>query len=169
MNRDIVSVLLGGFGTKATGSGEAMAIEGEATMTSSADVAAALTEAGTVSTHVSRCCSGRSVPCLCCTVQRFAWSTAGVRNTASTVLYAGLGSVSRSFVVLTSRVDNLCGSGIKARTGRRLSVLGILLACCTVPIDATERYTKIQRRVSSTTQFEVFSHTRWVCPCAFCY
>lgn len=46
-----------------------MAIEGEATMTSSADVAAALTEAGTVSTRNSRCCSGRSVPCLavpCC-------------------------------------------------------------------------------------------------------
>ncbi|CAN0537102.1 unnamed protein product, partial [Ectocarpus sp. 12 AP-2014] len=31
MNRDIVSVLLGGFGTKATAGGEAMAIEGEAT------------------------------------------------------------------------------------------------------------------------------------------
>eukprot|EP00904_Undaria_pinnatifida_P001419 jgi/Undpi1/11278/HiC_scaffold_30.g13576.m1 len=48
MNRDIVSVLLGGFGTKATGGGEAMAIEGEATMTNSSDVATALTEANSV-------------------------------------------------------------------------------------------------------------------------
>ncbi|CAM9474252.1 unnamed protein product [Pylaiella littoralis] len=48
MNRDIVSVLLGGFGTKATGGGEAMAIEGEATMTTSSDVATALTEANKV-------------------------------------------------------------------------------------------------------------------------
>lgn len=49
MNRDITSVLLGGFGTKATGGGEAMAIEGEATMTTSSDVATALTEANTAS------------------------------------------------------------------------------------------------------------------------
>lgn len=48
MNRDIVSVLLGGFGTKATGSGEAMKIEGEATMTTATDVAESLTEAKTV-------------------------------------------------------------------------------------------------------------------------
>ncbi|CAM9664634.1 unnamed protein product, partial [Chrysoparadoxa australica] len=34
MNRDIVSVLLGGYGTKATGTGEAMQIMGEATQTS---------------------------------------------------------------------------------------------------------------------------------------
>lgn len=33
MNRDIVSVLLGGYGTASTGRGEAMKIEGEATMT----------------------------------------------------------------------------------------------------------------------------------------
>merc|ERR1712057_51044 len=31
MNRDIMSVLLGGFGTRATGTGEAIAYEGEAT------------------------------------------------------------------------------------------------------------------------------------------
>merc|ERR1712057_107626 len=31
MNRDIASVLLGGFGTRATGGGEAIAYEGEAT------------------------------------------------------------------------------------------------------------------------------------------
>lgn len=48
MNRDIVSVLLGGFGTKGTGGGEAMKIEGEATMTNSKDVAESLTEAKTV-------------------------------------------------------------------------------------------------------------------------
>merc|ERR1711981_781214 len=34
MNRDIVSVLLGGFGTKNTGTGEAMVFEGESTVTS---------------------------------------------------------------------------------------------------------------------------------------
>merc|ERR1711998_257480 len=34
MNREIVSVLLGGFGTKSTGTGEAMKFEGEATVTS---------------------------------------------------------------------------------------------------------------------------------------
>merc|ERR1711981_1350498 len=34
MNRDIVSVLLGGFGTKTTGTGEAMKFEGESTVTS---------------------------------------------------------------------------------------------------------------------------------------
>jgi len=34
MNRDIVSVLLGGFGTKSTGQGEAMKFEGESTVTS---------------------------------------------------------------------------------------------------------------------------------------
>ena len=56
MNRDILSVLLGGFGTKATGSGEAMAIEGEATLTSSSDVATALTEANTVSARYCCCC-----------------------------------------------------------------------------------------------------------------
>lgn len=54
MNRDITSVLLGGFGTKATGGGEAMAIEGEATMTTASDVATALTEANTVSEEEAR-------------------------------------------------------------------------------------------------------------------
>lgn len=49
MNRDIVSVLLGGFGTKATGDGKTMKIEGEATMTNANDVATGLTEAGTAS------------------------------------------------------------------------------------------------------------------------
>ena len=49
MNRDIVSVLLGGFGTKNTGGGETMAIEGEATLTNAKDVATALKEAGTAS------------------------------------------------------------------------------------------------------------------------
>lgn len=34
MNRDIISVLLGGYGTKSTGKGEAMKFEGEATITS---------------------------------------------------------------------------------------------------------------------------------------
>lgn len=59
MNRDIVSVLLGGFGTKATGDGETMAIEGEATMTNAKDVATGLTEAGTASPplHFSVCLS----------------------------------------------------------------------------------------------------------------
>ena len=33
MNRDIVSVLLGGFGTSSTGEGEAMVLEGEAKFT----------------------------------------------------------------------------------------------------------------------------------------
>merc|ERR1740130_2543597 len=34
MNRDIISVILGGYGTKASGGGEAMIFEGESTMTS---------------------------------------------------------------------------------------------------------------------------------------
>lgn len=64
MNRDIVSVLLGGFGTKATGSGEAMAIEGEATMTTASDVAAALTDSSTVGTPppFSRCIEETRLP-----------------------------------------------------------------------------------------------------------
>ena len=41
MNRDIVSVLLGGFGTASTGQGEAMVFEGEAKFT---DVAATVEE-----------------------------------------------------------------------------------------------------------------------------
>lgn len=59
--------------------------------------------------------------------------------------------------MLASCVDKLCVSGINASAGRRLSVLGIPLACCTVPIAAAAgRYIKVQRRVSSTTHFEVF-------------
>ena len=45
MNRDILSVISGGFGTKATGKGEAMVFEGEATMTNVDDVVSQLKEA----------------------------------------------------------------------------------------------------------------------------
>ena len=45
MNRDILSVISGGFGTKATGKGEAMVFEGEATMTNVDDVVGQLKEA----------------------------------------------------------------------------------------------------------------------------
>jgi H+-translocating NAD(P) transhydrogenase len=45
MNRDIVSVILGGYGTKATAGGEAMVFEGEATMTSVDETVALLAEA----------------------------------------------------------------------------------------------------------------------------
>mmetsp|Transcript_16461 Transcript_16461/g.24289 ORF Transcript_16461/g.24289 Transcript_16461/m.24289 type:complete len:1058 (-) Transcript_16461:90-3263(-) len=45
MNRDIVSVITGGFGTKATGTGEAMEFTGEATMTNADDTVKLLTEA----------------------------------------------------------------------------------------------------------------------------
>jgi NAD(P) transhydrogenase len=44
MNRDIVSVILGGYGTKATGKGEAMHFEGEATMTNIDDTVRLLIE-----------------------------------------------------------------------------------------------------------------------------
>ena len=44
MNRDILSVILGGFGTKGTGTGEAMTFEGEATMTNVEDTVALLAE-----------------------------------------------------------------------------------------------------------------------------
>lgn len=44
MNRDILSVILGGFGTKGTAGGEAMKFEGEATMTTVDDVVNQLTE-----------------------------------------------------------------------------------------------------------------------------
>ena len=44
MNRDILSVILGGFGTKGTGTGEAMQFEGEATMTNVDDTVALLAE-----------------------------------------------------------------------------------------------------------------------------
>lgn len=45
MNRDIVSVILGGYGTKATAGGEAMKFEGEPTMTNVEDTINLLTEA----------------------------------------------------------------------------------------------------------------------------
>merc|ERR1712166_65254 len=48
MNRDIVSVLLGGFGTSSTGSGEAMVFEGEASFTDVDTVAASLEDSGSV-------------------------------------------------------------------------------------------------------------------------
>lgn len=48
MNRDILSVILGGFGTKATGGGEAMKFEGEATMTNVDDVVNLLSESESV-------------------------------------------------------------------------------------------------------------------------
>jgi NAD(P) transhydrogenase len=48
MNRDITSVILGGFGTKATGGGEAMVFEGEATMTNIDATINLLTEAQSV-------------------------------------------------------------------------------------------------------------------------
>lgn len=48
MNRDIVSVITGGFGTKATGTGEAVQFEGEATMTSVDETVKLLAEAESV-------------------------------------------------------------------------------------------------------------------------
>lgn len=48
MNRDILSVILGGFGTKATGGGEAIQFEGEATMTSVDDTVKLLGESESV-------------------------------------------------------------------------------------------------------------------------
>ena len=45
MNRDIVSVILGGYGTKATGSGEAIQFEGETTMTNIDETVQQLSEA----------------------------------------------------------------------------------------------------------------------------
>lgn len=48
MNRDIVSVILGGYGTKATAGGEAMKFEGEATMTNVDDTVKLLTESQSV-------------------------------------------------------------------------------------------------------------------------
>jgi len=44
MNRDILSVILGGYGTKGTGGGEAMTFEGEATMTNIDETVKLLTE-----------------------------------------------------------------------------------------------------------------------------
>ena len=48
MNRDIVSVILGGYGTKASGKGEAMKFEGEATTTNVDDVVKQLMESQSV-------------------------------------------------------------------------------------------------------------------------
>lgn len=48
MNRDILSVITGGFGTKGTGTGEAMTFEGEATTTNVDDVVALLRDAQSI-------------------------------------------------------------------------------------------------------------------------
>jgi NAD(P) transhydrogenase len=48
MNRDIVSVILGGYGTKATSKGEAMKFDGEATMTNLDDTIKMLADAETI-------------------------------------------------------------------------------------------------------------------------
>ena len=48
MNRDVLSVILGGYGTKATGKGEAKKFEGEAKTTTVEDVTRMLAEAESV-------------------------------------------------------------------------------------------------------------------------
>ena len=48
MNRDIVSVILGGYGTKTTGGGEAVQFEGEATMTNVDDTVKLLSESESI-------------------------------------------------------------------------------------------------------------------------
>jgi NAD(P) transhydrogenase len=48
MNRDIVSVILGGFGTKSTGTGEAVHFEGEVSMTNVDDTVKLLVEAQSI-------------------------------------------------------------------------------------------------------------------------
>lgn len=48
MNRDILSVILGGYGTKGTGGGEAMTFEGEATMTNVDETVKLLTESESI-------------------------------------------------------------------------------------------------------------------------
>jgi H+-translocating NAD(P) transhydrogenase len=48
MNRDIVSVILGGYGTKSTSKGEAMKFEGEATLTNIDETVRMLEEAETI-------------------------------------------------------------------------------------------------------------------------
>lgn len=48
MNRDITSVILGGYGTKATAGGEAMKFEGETTMTNVNETVRLLTESESV-------------------------------------------------------------------------------------------------------------------------
>jgi NAD(P) transhydrogenase len=48
MNRDIISVILGGYGTKATSTGEAMKFDGEATMTNIEDTVKMLSDAESI-------------------------------------------------------------------------------------------------------------------------
>ena len=48
MNRDIVSVILGGYGTKGTSGGEAMKFEGESTLTKIDETVKLLTEAESI-------------------------------------------------------------------------------------------------------------------------
>ena len=48
MNRDIISVILGGYGTKATGTGEAASFEGEATMTNIDETVQMLSDAESI-------------------------------------------------------------------------------------------------------------------------
>lgn len=48
MNRDILSVILGGYGTKATGKGEAMTFEGESTMTNIDETVKLLTDSESI-------------------------------------------------------------------------------------------------------------------------
>lgn len=48
MNRDIVSVILGGYGTKTTGTGEAVSFEGEATMTNIDETVQMLSDAESI-------------------------------------------------------------------------------------------------------------------------
>jgi H+-translocating NAD(P) transhydrogenase len=48
MNRDIVSVILGGYGTKATGGGEAVVFEGETTLTNIDETVKLLSEAESI-------------------------------------------------------------------------------------------------------------------------
>jgi NAD(P) transhydrogenase len=48
MNRDITSVILGGYGTKATGTGEAIQFEGETTMTNVDDTVKLLAESQSI-------------------------------------------------------------------------------------------------------------------------
>lgn len=48
MNRNIVSVILGGYGTKATGGGAAVKFEGETTMTNVDETVKLLSEAESI-------------------------------------------------------------------------------------------------------------------------
>ena len=55
MNRDIVSVILGGYGTKATAGGEAVQFEGETTMTNVDDTVKLLSEAESIICVPGKC------------------------------------------------------------------------------------------------------------------